>query len=412
MAKEINILCVEDVPADVVRLNHALREGGISFRSKRVESEEAFLHELEHNRPDVILSDHGLPSFDGFMALTIARKKCPEVPFIFVTGKLGEQIAIETLKNGATDYVLKSNLEKLAPTVQRALREAEERAALNQRELELREREEYYRQVVEFCPDAFLVQCKEKFVFANRAAAHLLRAEDVRQLVGKPIQEVIHPQSLRFLETRFNQLLEEGAIFFWRKIEKGKAGKQIEAENDIAFIEEKFVRLDGTPVDVEVAATPLMFQGCQAIQIIARDITERKQAEAALRESEERYRMLVESVKDYAIYMLDPDGRVTTWNAGAERILGYSAEEIIGHAFTGFFTLEDTLRNLPEELLKQAEKDGQAIYDGQYVNKKGLHIWMQGIITTLRDEGGKLRGYSNIVRDVSRQKEAEKKNRS
>src|SRR5882672_9345545 len=126
MKNELNILCVEDVPADVVRLNHALREAGVSFRSKRVETEEAFLHELEHNPPDVILSDHGLPSFDGFMALTLARKKCPEVPVIFVTGKLGEQFAIETLKNGATDYVLKSNLTKLAPTIQRALREVEE----------------------------------------------------------------------------------------------------------------------------------------------------------------------------------------------------------------------------------------------------------------------------------------------
>src|SRR5690242_907769 len=154
MQKELNILCVEDVPADVVVLNHALREGGINFRSKRVDTEKAFLYELEHNPPDVILSDHGLPSFDGFMALTIARKKCPEIPFIFVTGKLGEQIAIETLKNGATDYVLKSNLAKLAPSIQRALREVEERAALKQRDLQLRESEECYRQLVEFCPDA------------------------------------------------------------------------------------------------------------------------------------------------------------------------------------------------------------------------------------------------------------------
>ncbi|HEV2437627.1 MAG TPA: PAS domain S-box protein [Verrucomicrobiae bacterium] len=288
MKKELSILCVEDVPADVAMLNHALREGGITFRSKRVDTEEAFLHELEHNPPDVILSDHGLPAFDGFMALTLAREKCPEVPFIFVTGKLGEQIAIETLRNGATDYVLKSNLTKLAPTIQRALRKAEERAALNQELLQLRQSEERYRQLVEFCPDAFLVHCNGEIVFANRAAAHLLGAGDAQQLVGKPIREIIHPESLPSLETKFHQLLHLGTIFFWRKIEKGKAGKPTEPANDIAFIEEKFIQLDGTSVEVEVAATPLLFQGRPAIHIIARDITARKRAGGELPGNEEQ----------------------------------------------------------------------------------------------------------------------------
>ncbi|HKW29508.1 MAG TPA: response regulator [Verrucomicrobiae bacterium] len=287
MKKELSILCVEDVPTDVAMLNHALREGGMSFRSKRVDSQEAFLHELEHNPPDVILSDHGLPSFDGFMALAIAREKCPEVPFIFVTGKLGEQIAIETLRNGATDYVLKSNLTKLAPTIQRALRKAEERTALNQELLRLQQSEACYRQLVEFCPDAFLVQCNGEIVFANRAAAHLLGAGDAQQLVGKPIREVIHPESLPSLETKFNQLIQIGTIFFWRKIEKGKAGKPTGPANDTALSEAKFIQLDGSSVAVEVAATPLLFQGRPAIHIIARDITARRRAGGELAGNEE-----------------------------------------------------------------------------------------------------------------------------
>src|SRR5262245_55570342 len=130
MKKEIRILYVEDVPADVVMVNHELRKGRLAFRTKRVETKGAFLHELERNPPDLILSDHGLPSFDGFTALAIARDKCPEIPFIFVTNALGEQMAIETFESGATDYVLKSGLSKLVPAVQRALREAEERTGL------------------------------------------------------------------------------------------------------------------------------------------------------------------------------------------------------------------------------------------------------------------------------------------
>ena len=259
----------------------------MSFRSKRVDTQEGFVYELEHNPPDVILSDHCLPSFDGFMALNIARRLCPEVPFIFVTGRVGEQIAIETLRNGATDYVLKGNLTKLAPTIQRALCEAEERATLKQKLLELRESEERYRRLVEFCPDAFLVQCDGEIVFANRAAAHLLGAENAQKLLGKPVAELIHPQSRQSLQKRFDQLIQDGAVWFWRKIEKATAGKQNEPGSDIAFVEEKFVRVDGSSVEVEVAATPLMFQGHPAIQMIARDISAHWRGGAAPHRNEE-----------------------------------------------------------------------------------------------------------------------------
>ena len=281
----------------------------MSFRSKRVDTQEAFVHELEHNRPDVILSDHGLPSFDGFMALTIAREKCPDVPFIFVTGRLGEQIAIETLRNGATDYVLKGNLTKLAPTIQRALREAEERTALKRKELELRESEERYRQLVEFCPDAFLAQCDGKTVFANRAAANLLGAEHAQQLIGKPIAEIIHPESRQSLGTRFDQLIQKGPTLFWREIEKGKAGKQEDEGNDFAFMEEKLIRLDGSSVGVEVAATPLTFQGRPAIQIMARDLSAHRRSGAASRQREAPCRLRDEPNQDepLALSALSPD---------------------------------------------------------------------------------------------------------
>src|SRR5438552_3560372 len=103
--KEIHILYIEDAPADVVLVNHELRKGGLAFRMRRVDAKESFLHELEHHTPDVILSDHGLPTFDGFTALAIAKDQCPAVPFIFVTGSLGEEMTIKAFESGATDYV-------------------------------------------------------------------------------------------------------------------------------------------------------------------------------------------------------------------------------------------------------------------------------------------------------------------
>lgn len=125
--KDFRVLLIEDVRADVELVENELRNGGLEFRARQVDSKEAFLHELQHDPPDVILSDHGLPSFDGFTALAITQDRCPEVPFIFVSNHLGEENAIKAFENGAADCVLKDQLSKLVPVVQRALRQAEER---------------------------------------------------------------------------------------------------------------------------------------------------------------------------------------------------------------------------------------------------------------------------------------------
>lgn len=129
MDKKLHVLILEDVLTDAELAERELRKAYTDFSSKRVETKESFLKELESFGPDLILADYTLPSFDGLSALALAQEKCPDVPFIFVSGTLGEELAIETLKSGATDYVLKERLSRLVPAVRRALREAEERTA-------------------------------------------------------------------------------------------------------------------------------------------------------------------------------------------------------------------------------------------------------------------------------------------
>jgi signal transduction histidine kinase len=135
----IRILMLEDSATDADLIGHALRRGGIVFSAEQADSRATFLRELRAAPPDLILSDYSLPSFDGYAALAIAKQECPDVPFIFVTGTLGEEVAIETLKKGATDYVLKQRLSRLVPSVLRALREAEDRAQRRRAEEELRQ---------------------------------------------------------------------------------------------------------------------------------------------------------------------------------------------------------------------------------------------------------------------------------
>lgn len=253
---ELRILVIEDVAADVVLIDRELRSGGMMFSAKRVETREDFLHALENEPPDVILSDHGLPGFDGFTALAIARERYPEIPFIFVTGSMGEELAIDSLRDGATDYVLKSRISNLVPAVQRALRLALER-------------------------------------------------------------------------------------------------------------------------------------------------TKRKQAERDLRESEERFRLLVSGVKDYAIFMLDPNGRISSWNAGAELVLGYSADEIVGQHFSVFYRPQDREDGKPERDLKTASTENRFEDEGWRLRKGDLAFWAHVDIRALRDSDGQLRGFTQVTRDVT-----------
>jgi DNA-binding NarL/FixJ family response regulator len=142
MGKELRIVILEDVPTDAELIKFELTEAGTTFVPTCVADKPSYLKALDEFSPDIILSDYSLPAFDGISAMKIAISKCPEVPFIFVSGALGEETAIELLKQGATDYVLKSRLSRLAPAVARALQEVEERRERKAAEEALKKREQ------------------------------------------------------------------------------------------------------------------------------------------------------------------------------------------------------------------------------------------------------------------------------
>jgi PAS domain S-box-containing protein len=140
---------------------------------------------------------------------------------------------------------------------------------------------------------------------------------------------------------------------------------------------------------------------------LTRDITERRNAQEALRESERQFRLLVAGVTDYALYMLDPDGVITSWNAGARRIKGYARHEVIGEHFSRFYTERDRSVNLPQRALEEAAKTGRFIAEGWRVRKDGQMFWAGVVINPIRDETGKLVGFAKITRDLTERREAQ-----
>ena len=250
---------IEDEARDAELAEHTLRQGGFEFSFKRVDTEDGFLREVEHFHPNVILSDHGLPAFDGFSALSLARQKCPDVPFIFVTGSLGEEMAIKALKSGATDFVLKHHLSTLPPALHRALNQAEFQIQRKRAEEALLMSEERYRSLVELSPDALFVQSDDKIVFINTAGVKLLGARKARDIIGQSSLGFVHPADRKKIQQRVRKLHDD--------------------HKPLHFVEHRIVRLDGTTVNVEMAATPLVFEGKQAAQVILHDITDRKRSE-------------------------------------------------------------------------------------------------------------------------------------
>lgn len=121
MKEQLQILMVEDSTADALLIEYELRKAGVRFTCVRVENREEFLAELNRRPPDLILSDHGMPCFDGFTALELAQERCPRVPFIFVTGAGDQAMMVEMLESGATDYVFKNRLGELVQSIERAL---------------------------------------------------------------------------------------------------------------------------------------------------------------------------------------------------------------------------------------------------------------------------------------------------
>ncbi len=224
-----------------------------------------------------------------------------------------------------------------------------------------------------------------------------------------------NPGAQRFKGYTADEIIGKHFSIFYpqHKIDEGFPQKEL----DIAAVEGRFedegwrLRKDGTRFWANVVITALRGEsgGLVGYAKVTRDLTERRKAEEALRESEERFRLIVQGVKDYAIFMLDPDGNVATWNAGAERIKAYSAEEIIGRHFSIFYSAQDIADQKPPRELEIAIAEGKYQEEGWRYRKDRSRFWASVLITPLYSAKGELRGFGKVTRDLTERQEAEKR---
>ena len=216
-------------------------------------------------------------------------------------------------------------------------------------EAALGESEERYRKLVEFSPDAIGIQSEGKIVFINVAGAKLLGAVNPEQLIGKPVIDFIHPEYRELAKERIRLMGEEG--------------------KNVSPTEEKFIKLDGSVIDVEVIAMPFTYQGKPGIQVIIRDTTDRKRAEEALKQSEEKYRMLIDNIQD-GVFIIQ-DGKIQFANEAFARMGGYTVEEVIGKEFRELVAPEDLEIVAERYHRRQAGEDVPHEYEFHALHKDG-----------------------------------------
>jgi PAS domain S-box-containing protein len=247
-----------------------------------------------------------------------------------------------------------------------------------------------FRTLLESAPDAMVISGSNGLIELTNLAAERLYGYSQAEMIGQPVEMLI-PPDLRAEYRRDLQAIPQGEA-----ARKAGAGKDVRA-----------LRKDGTEIPVEISFSPLEGPHGMSLTAAVRDISERRFAEEAIREREERFRDFVDSVEDYAIYMIDPEGVIQTWNHGAERMKGYTAEEIIGENFSRFYTTEDLALGQPQEALKTAGEKGFFRDEGWRMRKDGTRFLVNVTMRPLRDAHGALRGFSKVTRDITESRELE-----
>ncbi|MDQ2071744.1 PAS domain S-box protein [Haloarcula sp. NS06] len=325
---------------------------------------------------DCIISDYDMPGMNGLEFLERIREDAPKLPFILYTGKGSEEIAAEAISVGVTDYIQKepgtSQYTVLANRVQNAVEARRDELQVTRG----------HRAMNAAWDGISTLDHEGRFTYLNDAYAATFGYER-EELLGEHWQKIHSEESLKTVDGEILPAVSEAGTWTGETLLERADGTQFIGEHTVASIKDN------------------------GAVCVVRDRTDREELDKQLRHERERFRLLVDAVENYAIFLLDPDGLIQSWNAGAKQLTQYEESDILDEHFSAFHTEKQIADGIPEQLLQEAGECGKATDRGLRVRKDGSTFWADVTVTALQ-ENGDARGFAKVIKDITEQIERER----
>ena len=382
MSIPLRVLMVQEDSASLEPVTQELQSAGFEPAITAVEIERDYFSQLD-SEYDLIISEYALLQFDAMRALQILKEKKLRIPLIVIGGKLGEELAVECIKQGASDFVIKSRLSRLGPAVKRVVQEARVEKGKGSVEASLRREMDQYRQIVECVPDGIAVIREGKVAFVNRAGSRLFGAASPKQLIDKNLSELAHPDS---------QVAQRLPNF-----EDTTDGPTI--------LQERFLRLDETELSVTLEVYPFREDGDQGTLLVFRETTHKEEETEEEQQRFSFHAQLLSHVSDVVI-AVDNQRQVSYFNEKAEQTYGLSAAEAMGQELDRIFR-----RRWPEEGDEEAFQEAlasQGTWQGECVHltNLGQELTVRSSVSKLQDEQDQEAGFVLVIRDITGQQQS------
>lgn len=383
MATPLRVLILEDRPADVQLIVYELKQAGFDPDWKTTCREDEFL-ELLNWRPEVILSDYSMPSFDALRALELTRKAGVDVPFIVVSGSIGEDVAVDTMKRGVTDYLLKDRLGRLGTAVQSALRQRRLAEESRRSDIARHSAEALFQKLVENSLVGIQILQDGRHVFANSKVA---------EIFGYTEAELLSLQSWQVLVAEDD-----------RERVASEVRRRLSGETPVAHYVFKGLRKDQAIIDVEVRSSRIEFNGHPAALGMLIDITDRKKIESTLNLRDRAIQAVTQG-----IVITDPaqhDNPIVYASPGFEKLTGYPTAEVLGRNcrfLQGIATDPETVARV-----RRALREGQPCHvEILNYRKDGTSFWNELSISPVHDDQGRLTHFVGSQSDISERRNLE-----